>query len=198
MTPTQGIRMSHNTPQSPFSIRRKGGDDYATWYIKRKTDELVGHFGIAESDRADIEQELALDLVQRWPKFDPGKSKPRTFITQVVRHKVSTIIRHRSTEQRRFEQIGHVPIDRSIEEEVPRCFRTGLPERIDQEYVDLSEDVAAVLAKLPAELRNICKQLRTESIAEVARQLGIPASTLRYRIRKIRGQFEEDALQDYL
>jgi len=182
----------------PFSIPHETGDDYATWFIKQKTDELVGHFGVSECDREDIEQELALDLIQRWPNFDPKKSKPRTFIARVVRNRISTIIRHRMTEQQRFEQIGHVPLDPTIEEEVSSCFRTGQTERIDQDDVDIEHDVDVVLAGLPDELRRTCELLKTESIAETARRLGINESTVRSRIKKVREQFEQAGLREYL
>lgn len=189
--------MAYEAPY-PFSIPHETGNDYATWFIKQKTDELVGHFGVSECDREDIEQELALDLIRRWPKFDPERAQPRTFIARVVRNRISTIIRHRMSEQRRFEQLGQVPINRTIEEEVTSCFRTGRPERIDQEYVELEHDVNAVLAELPPELREIGELLRTKSRADVARELGISESTLRYRIEKLRSVFEEAGFRDCL
>lgn len=189
--------MSQEAPLSPFSVSHKGGEDYATWYIKQKTDELVGHFGITEDDREDIEQDLALDLIERWQKFDGERSKPQTFITRVVKHKVSKIIRHRMTEQRRFDQVSG-SIDRAAEEEVTTCFRTSQPRRIDQEYFELADDVDSVLQRVPAEMREVCERLKTDSIPAVADQMGIPVTTLRYRLSKLREVFEAAGLHDYL
>ena len=189
--------MAHTPSHPAFSVPHKHGEDYASWLIQQKADELVGHFGITEDDREDIEQELALDLIRRWPKFDPQRSKPRTFIARVIRNKVSTLIRHRMSEQQQFEQVGY-SIDATVEEEVTTCFRTGQPHRTDQEYVALREDVRAVLARLPPELREVCERLKRASIPRVAKELGIPVTTLRYRLKKLRDVFEEAGLRDYL
>jgi RNA polymerase sigma-70 factor (ECF subfamily) len=190
--------MKLNTSQHPiFSVPQGNGYDFATWFIKQKTNELVGHFGITEDDREDIEQDLALDLIERWPQFDAKRSKPCTFITLVVEHEVSEIIRHRMTEQRRFEQING-SLTHSIEEEVTTNFRTHQPHRLDQEYFELTEDVASVLERLPPELRELCERLKTDSIAVVADQMGIPLTTLRYRLANLHGIFKEKELQEYL
>lgn len=186
------------TAPHPFAIPHRSGDDYATWYINQKTDELVGHFGISECEREDVKQELVLDLLQRWPNYDPDLSKPRTFIAKVIRHRISTIIRHRMSEQQVFEELGHIPIDETIEEESKECRRTAASERLEQDLVDLEDDVEVVLAGLPPELREIAERLRTESKAETARQLGIPESTVRYRVGKIRIAFEKAGLRDHL
>jgi len=48
-----------------FSQPHHSGDDYTTWLIKFKASKLVGNCGFTISDREDLEQELALTLLQR-------------------------------------------------------------------------------------------------------------------------------------
>jgi len=64
--------------------------------------------------------------------------------------------------------------------------------------VELVHDVAAVLAKLPPKLRDLCERLKHHSITEVAQQLGIPRTTLHDAIGRLRQHFEDAGLRDYL
>ncbi len=190
--------MIHNTPESAFSIPCEHGTDYASWFIKKKADELVGHFGITEQDRDDIEQRLTLDLLERWPKFDPARSKATTFAAYVIRHKVSTIIREELAERRLRARIKLLPISKRIREEVEFCLRIGIPTRRELEHVELEHDVQAVLETLSAADRELCERLKAGSLAEVARDMGVPRSTLNYRVEKIRKVFERHNMRDFV
>ena len=171
--------------------------DYATSYAKRKANQLVDHFGFNKSDRADIVQELLLDLVRRWPHFDPTRGKPQVFIRRVLWARVSTLIKQKRALKRQFDYES-ATLDEEADNEVTNSFRTGLPERIDQEYSDLASDVATVLAELSSEDRELCERLQSQPLAEIARELGIPRSTLADRLQKLRSQFEQAGLQHYL
>jgi hypothetical protein len=53
-----------------------------------------------------------------------------------------------------------------------------LPQRTPQEYVDLASDIATVLERLPEAQRDLCERLQAQSLSAIARELGIPRSTL--------------------
>jgi RNA polymerase sigma-70 factor (ECF subfamily) len=169
--------------------------DYATRYAKRKANQLVDHFGFSKSDRADIVQELMLDLVRRWSKFDPSRGKPQVFIRRVLWARVSTLIKEKRALKRQFD-FESAPLTEA-DNEVTTSFRSGLPERIDQEYADLAFDVATVLAELSDEDRDLCERLQSQPLAEIARELGIARSTLADRVQKLRCRFEQAGLQHY-
>lgn len=171
--------------------------DYATRYAKRKASQLAGHFGFSKSDRADIVQELLFDLMRRWPKYDPTRGEPHVFIRRVLWARVSTLIKQKRALKRQFDYEA-ATLDEEAEEEVTTSFRTGLPQRIDQEYADLATDVATVLAKLTAEERELCERLQSQTLSEIARELGVPRSTLADRVEKLRSRFEDAGLQHYL
>ena len=59
-------------------------------------------------------------------------------------------------------------------------------------------DLDELLQSLPEDLREMCDRLKNDSISQVARELGIPRSTLRDRVCKIRRRFEQSELQKYL
>ena len=170
---------------------------FATDYAKRKAKQLTGFFGFNKSDRADIVQDLLLDLVRRWPKFDPARGEPEVFIRRVLWARVATLIREKRAQKRQFEYEAE-PISEEVEEEVSVNFRTGLPLRIDQEYSDLASDVATVLAKLLPEDRDLCMRLQSQSLSEIASELGVPRSTLADRLQSLRSCFEDAGLQHYL
>ncbi len=67
--------------------------------------------------------------------------------------------------------------------------------RLCQTFVDprqhweMREDVQEILSNLPEDERRLCELLMQFSVAEVARQLGIPRSTLRNQIEALKSHF---------
>jgi RNA polymerase sigma-70 factor (ECF subfamily) len=51
---------------------------------------------------------------------------------------------------------------------------------------------------LPDELRDLCERLRDDTMAEIAREMGVPRTTLYDRLSKLRDAFREAGLEDYL
>lgn len=167
-----------------------GFDRYADPLIRHKARQLVGKAGFTEDDRADLEQELALDLLQRIPRFDPDKAKVTTFMTRVVEHRISTLLaaRHAQCRDWRLNQVSlNAPVDDSDQAEDLIHF---VPH--DSEDVRVMEnrlDMERMLASLPDEQRQLCEQLKEHTMAESARILGLPRSTLYGRLNSIRECF---------
>jgi hypothetical protein len=59
-------------------------DSFASQLIRQKARQLVRHPGFSKSDRPDIEQELAIELVQKYDQFDPERARETTFIARVL------------------------------------------------------------------------------------------------------------------
>ena len=59
-------------------------------------------------------------------------------------------------------------------------------------------DLGQAIASLPEELRDLCLRLHDSTMAEVAREMGIPRTTLYDRLSKLRDAFREAGLTDYL
>ena len=174
------------------------------------SNELIGRYGLTPDDREDLEQEMALDLLLRLPKFDPERACLNTFIARVVERRVSTIIRHRTAAKRDCR--SHVC---SLDEPIPGVegcstrhdmisqgdcdLRVGRYGRSEVERLDLRIDVSLVLAGLPPELRALAERLCTHSVTEIARELGVPRSTLyETGIARLRKAFEDKGLDEYL
>jgi len=185
-------------------------DDYTERIICSKAKQLVGVAGFTDSDRADIEQELTIVLLKRLPKFDAKKAQRRTFIVRLIDRKVVDLIRHRKAEKRdpmREECSLNERLSNGMGGTVAvvdTLSKTDLLRRSQKEVVSENDltcmklDLATVIASLPPELRDLCERLKTCTVAEISRQTGVPPSTLRSRIKRIRQRFQNAGLEDYL
>jgi RNA polymerase sigma-70 factor (ECF subfamily) len=72
-------------------------------------------------------------------------------------------------------------------------------QRSPQELAEMIMDMASSISDLPDEnYREFCERLKYDSIAQVARDMDIPRTTLNGWITKIRSRFENGNLRDYL
>jgi RNA polymerase sigma-70 factor (ECF subfamily) len=184
---------------------------YALETIHHKARELVNKAGFTEDDVDDIEQEMALDLVERLPKFDPAKATNNTFVARLVDRKISSLIRTRLREMRdpdreecslsdavNEEDGVKVELGASISED-EHDLRTGKYNRPSVKRQDLSLDVAEMISDLPPELQPIAEALASMSVKEAGRKLGIPRWKLHeVYVPALREAFAARGLAEYL
>jgi RNA polymerase sigma factor (sigma-70 family) len=156
---------------------------------------LVSRAGFTSQDREDLEQELILRLLQSLHLFDPGQAHRNVFVTTVIERAVAMILRERLAKKRdsgvvrSFDQ-GQTKAGTSPEPVDPRPS--------DQEAFDLASDLAEVLARLPDDLRALAERLKSQSVSQAARDLGVPRTTLQRRVERLRKTFEDAGLRIYL
>jgi hypothetical protein len=68
----------------------------------------------------------------------------------------------------------------------------------DQERACLKADLARVIAALPEELRALCEEMTTKSIAQIARERHVDENWVSRRVKEIRRRFSEFGLGEYL
>ncbi len=182
---------------------------YLTALIECKARQLVSKAGYTQDDIKDIEQELIRDLLERLPKFDPAKASLNTFADRVVGRRICNLLRDRQAAMRDWRREAY-SLDEEIEADEGSTvlheisqdevdLRTGRYDRPEAARAHLQMDLEEVLAGLPPELRQVAGMLRTQSVAEVARELGIPRGTFRDRyLAQIREVFAAKRLDDYL
>lgn len=186
-------------------------DPYAKSIIQHKARQLIGKYGFNRDDLDDLQQDMALDLLVRLPKFDPSKASFRTFVSLIVNRKTASIVRSRRREKRSYRR--HLvsldePVasrDGSVTQREQTISRDDFDRRMgkhglsDEERVDLHIDLSLAVSELSPDLRNLAGQLVTHSISEVARERGVPRSTLYSAgIGRLRKAFEDRGLRDYL
>jgi DNA-directed RNA polymerase specialized sigma24 family protein len=64
--------------------------------------------------------------------------------------------------------------------------------------VALLHDLQKVMATLTSKQADLVERLKTQSLAQIATELGIPRSTLGSRLAVIREKLREAGLQEYL
>jgi len=182
--------------------RYTGVAPFAIWLIRRKADRLVGRAGFSPSDREDLEQEIALDLLVRLNRFDPARATFRTFVVRVIDHKVADLLADRSAGKRDWRRNGDSLDDLVDDEDGGRGERwqtlPGTNGHEAQDRVHLRLDLEAALRTLPPALREACEWLRNQTYTEASRATGIPRSTLQDRMKKVRAVFEKVGLDAYL
>ncbi len=186
------------------------GGDYAENLIRRKARQLVGKYGLAESDREDLEQDLRLDLFRRIGKFDPLKGKITTFVARIVDRRIANIIEFRRAEMRDyrvwggslndpfpFEDDEDAQLGDAIDAEALLRQRDLKPDP-QLDLAGLSADLAAAFASLTADQRTICELLRGHTVLEISEICKISRGAVYGQIEKIRAAFEAASLRDYI
>lgn len=185
-------------------------DSFASQLIRQKARQLVRHPGFSKSEREDIEQELRIELVQKYHCFDPDRARETTFIARVVENKVISLIRGRVAEKRDFRRAG-----RSLNEtvgdaeggQVERAqtltasaarAHTGQAPRSDAEQAQLRCDMAEVLTALPDDLRQLAELLQVMSEFAASRVLGKSRRQVANDVARLRELFEGADLREHL
>jgi RNA polymerase sigma-70 factor (ECF subfamily) len=186
-------------------------DGYARDVIRHKARQLIGKYGFTRDDYDDLQQEMMLDLLRRLGKYDPSKAGLSTFVARIVDRKVSNLIRHQRQEKRDYtKQV--CPLDAQVEDQDGQV--RGLEDVLSQDAydqeverhdrptadrLDLRIDLTLVLDDLPDDLRELARRLQTRTMAEIAREMGVPRSTLYEKgIARLRKIFEDKGLREYL
>lgn len=184
-------------------------DDLAMKFIKERVKQMMGKYGYTASDREDLEQEFALHLLNRLQRLKEPIEDRQGFFRHVISQHAIAMIRRREAEKRDHRR------ERSLSEKVNDDDGTSVEmartipadharPRLDAAPRDRlgdweqAQDVAAVMAKLPSDLRELCERLKVHSVAEVARRMGVPRRTLRNAIEELRRRFDEARLGDNL
>lgn len=185
-------------------------DEFTRKLIRRKARQLIGRVGFTKSDQADIEQELTLKLLKALSGFDPDQGHKNVFVTAVIERFVANLLRDKQAEKRDHRRVcslnvviaddedeGPVELGDTVSRREQDA-RLGQAPRDEHDLAQLVLDMVEVIATLPSELRELAERLKTDSVSQVARDLGVPRTTLNGRVRELRRRFERAGLKDYL
>ncbi len=186
-----------------------GIDRYAADLIRYKAKKLAGTAGFTKDDIPDIEQELVVDLLQRMRHFNPAKAKKTTFIALIIERHILTILDFRFAQCRDW-RLCQTSLNETLNDEesdttemielVDSDDFLGRTDRepLEQFASEIRIDVERAIESLSTELRKMCVRLSENTMVEIARELGIPRSTLYDRRTKLQEAFREAGLDDYL
>jgi RNA polymerase sigma factor (sigma-70 family) len=177
---------------------------FESWLIHRKAKQLIGEYGLTPSDLADLEQDLATDLLRRLKDFDPRRAKRQTFAAKVIEHGVAAIIEHRSAARRDWRR-ECCSLNESLEDSDGQSLaryatidvESGRPGTSSAERQDLAIEVRQAMARLPERLRRLAQCLMTRTPYEAIHELGIPKTTLYRDLEALRQALREAGLEGY-
>lgn len=183
--------------------------DFAARQISRVVPRLVGKAGIRYDDLPDLQQELWTDLQERFPDYRPDRGHIRAFIVRVIKNKVASILKARAA-AKRGNGCPCLSLDREFEDddgEVTKFHetislddylsRTRGTVRSEEERRDLALDVRNMVNKLPPHQRVVCLLLIDRDVTDVSELMGLPRSTLRDSIKRLRQIAEKAGLRKY-
>ena len=171
--------------------------DYANGLIRSKARSLIGKAGITSADCEDIEQELALDLLVRLENYDQTRSKRSTFMARVVEHRIATLLEERHAACRDWRLCRESLDDPEWQDDEDggcRVDRQPDPSAPTSEDMALEMDLQRALEGLPDDLRELWDLLLDSNMHRIARETGIPRTTLYYRLERLRKALREAGL----
>lgn len=184
-------------------------DSFTLGYVRKRARQLVGKHGFRESDREEIEQRLFLKLAKRLNSADPDDPKWKAYVAQTVSHCIASMIRDNRAEKRDHRRAcsintvvgtdddGPVELSETIGPKEANA-RLGIAPRSDAELSELGMDIADVVAQLPDDLRELCLRLQRDSVSQIARDMGVPRTTVSSAVARLRDFFEEANMRRHL
>lgn len=184
-------------------------DQFTQRLIHKKAQQLVRKSGFTPSDREDIEQNLKLKLLKNMDAFDPSQGHWNVFVTAIVERCAANLVRDTKAQKRHPHRacslnvviVKHnrrvIELGDTIDSQAQDT-RLGCRRRSDLEQSQFVQDITDVIAELPLELRELAENLMSDSVSKISGDKGISRSTLNSQIRRLRKQFEQAGLADYL
>jgi RNA polymerase sigma factor (sigma-70 family) len=177
--------------------------------VRKYARRLIQRGCFSEDERGAVEQELMAKVLENWPKFDESVGHHKSFVCTIVSNSSLNLSRRidakcRGSRPVSLSSIIHDPFDGATElaqtigeNELDRRLERK-PRLSPTDRVALLHDLQQVMASLTPKQADLIERLKTQSLATIAHELGIPRSTLGSRLAVIREKFREAGLQEYL
>lgn len=162
--------------------------------------KLSYRLGYNQSDRADLAQSLYCRVWRALPSYRPEKGHLHAFVAATIKNFAADLLRHQRAEKRNPRRVTslnvlvrddlgqYVDRSNSVAESDARRHRSSFP-RGGEEVAAEAADVTALLSTLPDDLRHLAEQLKVQNPTQIARDWGIPRTSLYADIRKLRAHF---------
>ena len=183
-------------------------NEYARTLIRVKVRKLVRGKSFLRSEQDDLEQDLAMHLINQAPSFDSSRASLNTFIATVIDSGIAMIVRDRHRTKRiptrgaltltletKVDGPGNQPKTlRDIISLDDQTRRTGASQATDVERFVHTDDVHTALASLPPQLQEICKSLQLRGGMETRSHVGMSRRGFEAALDRIREHFRENSL----
>jgi RNA polymerase sigma factor (sigma-70 family) len=175
--------------------------------IRKKAKGLARHKAFTQSDFEDIEQELAISVLEALPNYRPDLAAKEAFVAAVCQHCCSTLLKRRSAKSRDWRRTRPLIDERDGDCDQDGYDRIATDHVIQQhnanplhavDHTSLRSDLQVALGELPVQDRKICELLMQVNVAESARRLKVKRYEVDKRIPNIARVFTAKKLGEYL
>lgn len=190
----------------------KGFTQWEVNLARGKAKGLLNRYGFTETDLPDIEQELLLEIhlkrnaASNWSK---RTATDRTILSRILDNRIRKIIEAASAQKRNTSITDSLetPVGRTHDgEEIIMADLLGEDRIVRHSRVpsarhphDLRIDLSLKTARLSSlQLRLKVLLMEGRSIAEAAKILGLPRTTLHHEVARLRELFRREGLDAYL
>lgn len=164
---------------------------FAELVIGAEAQKLVLRGMISREDREDVKSELLAQLLGVWTQYDPARGPHDAYINHVVNTRIVSLVRARRAAKR---AAATEPLE---ERDVGRDARVGDgPDQLC--VIDLSIDLAALMARLRPADRELCESLQRDALNFISKNTGVPRRTLRDGLERIKRVFRDAGLDEYI
>ncbi|MDZ4851693.1 MAG: hypothetical protein SGI77_20590 [Pirellulaceae bacterium] len=177
--------------------------------IRRHANKLIQKGFVDRQDRDSLIQEILTRFLQCWCKFDEDFGHHKSFVCTIVSRVASNIAREQASRAKAKGTVslsciistpGEGPTELAAtigEDELDRRLERK-PRMSSVDRVALAHDLKIVLETLTPDQIALVERLKSQTLAVISVELGIPRSTLTSRLAVIREKFREAGLQEYL
>lgn len=185
-------------------------DSFTLGFVRKAARRLAAKYEFVLGDRDEIEQQLYLKLAGHLHQADPDDHRWKAFVATTVSRHIASMIRDATAEKRDHRRTTSIHVMIGSDEDGPIELADAIAEdqtparrsqhrRSEQELAELQIDMAACIDGLcDGRHRELCERLKGDSVAQVARDMGIARTTLNAWLANLRICFEEHGLRDYL
>jgi RNA polymerase sigma factor (sigma-70 family) len=201
--PGRGDRLpSQAADAKPIPQNRSHGGDailtaYASYLVGFKARQIVRRSGFTPSDREDVEHDLWLALASQAEHFDPSRASLNTFTDRVIESAAAMILRKRR-QKKRAAGFHALSLDAAGASEVTEggsgagvsaddlARRIGVNVRNEISCREHADAVHHALARMPEDVREVCRHLMGGTISSAARDLRITRRQVRKHLASAR------------
>jgi RNA polymerase sigma factor (sigma-70 family) len=191
--------MAPNFTSSPHPCELESAIERVVTHYARRLRQLLD---LSPEDLADVRQDLTVVILGALPKFERSRACLNTYLDRVLRNAATDILRRTLRDRYRLCSLHEISVDDDAEADPRVCDITGAitgkgeeadgrcPVMTATDAIDTSLTLEAFQRTLPLELLVIFRGLMLGLTAsQIARQLGIGESLVRYRVKKLRTHF---------
>jgi RNA polymerase sigma factor (sigma-70 family) len=201
--------ISPRTKVMSISVEEVAKHPFTRQTIRKHANKLIRNGYAADQDLEALMQEILARVLRSWDKFDADVGHFKSFVCTVVNRSTSNIGReHRARIKGGAPILLSTTVSTFGEDSIELASTIGeeeLDRRLDRkpslsstDRVALAHDLKKVLETLTPEHLAIVERLKSQSLATISTELGLPRSTVVSRLDVIREIFREAGLQEYL